>query len=99
VQIAWETGKELSKATLASLGLKQSRPARTPAVQALLSAKPDGKGTPTLDLDVPAGKSIPFYVSLGATAELTADEYQVVRVVERQQNQILGGISFVVIAG
>jgi len=99
VQITWETGKELSKATLASLGLKQSRPAATQAVEVLLSAKPDGNGGPTLDLDIPAGKSLPFYVTLGATAELKPDEYQVVRVVERQQNQILGGISFVAIGG
>lgn len=98
VQITGETGKELSGETLASLGLKQSRPARATAVEVLLSAEPEGKGTPTLDLEVPAGKSVPFYLTLRATAKLKADEYQVVHVVERQQDQILGGISFVAIA-
>lgn len=98
VRIAWELGGELPKETLASLGIKQSRPASTKATEVRLAADPEGKGEPALDLVIPAGKSVPFYVTVHGTAALGPDEYQVVRVIERQQNQILGGISFVVVA-
>ena len=98
VQIAWEPGGELPKETLASLGLKQTRPASTKATEVRLAADPDGKGESTLDLVVPAGKSVPFFVTVHGVTALGPDEYQVVHVIERQQNQILGGISFVVVA-
>lgn len=103
VQISSELGTELPSETLASLGLKQGRPAAKQVVQVGLSLKPitdpgQGIGEPTVDVAVPAGRSVPLYVTVRGTGPLNSDEYQVVHVIERQDKQVLGGISFVAVA-
>lgn len=101
VHVSWTLDGELPKDTLASLGVKQRRPARKPGVEVWLSLKPDAepqRGGSGLDLEVPAGRSVGFYVTVRGTGALSPNEYQVVHVVERQQNEILGGISFVAVA-
>ncbi|MEJ3743188.1 hypothetical protein WEI85_07870 [Actinomycetes bacterium KLBMP 9797] len=97
VQISWGFGGPLPAETLAYLGRKGYRFARQPAIDVTLAAEPKGEDGPVLDLFVPAGKRVPFYVRTKPVGPLAPGEYQVVHIVEHEQGVPLGGISFLVV--
>jgi len=103
VRLTAEIGDELAKEALATLGVKQARPVAKPQFRVGLSLKPATEpggdiGEPVLDVTVPPGRSVAVYVTVRATGRLGPDEYQLLRVVERQNKRVLGGVSLVGIA-
>ena len=104
VVVAVEVGGELDARTLAGLGLRGLRPSREPAVEVGLDHQqrwvgekdPIGKGK--LELRVPRGTSAPVYAAVRAK-NLAKDEYQLVQIVERSKDKVLGGLAFVVVSG
>ncbi|WP_203924217.1 hypothetical protein [Rugosimonospora africana] len=103
VTISSQVGGRLPDGTLATLGLKGRRANPKPIVQVGFSPKPitdpnQGVGDPQLEISVPAGRSVPVYLTVRGGTTLAADEYQLVEVLERQDQQVLGGISFTVVA-
>jgi hypothetical protein len=104
VRIGSEIGAELPEEALATMGLKEARPVAKPAVEVGFSLKPitdpnEGIGEPELEVEVPAGRSVPVYLTVRGGTTLAAGEYQLVQVLERLDEQVLGGISFAVVAG
>jgi hypothetical protein len=103
IRISSEVGAELPKEALPTLGIKEGRPVTKPVVEVGFSLKPindpnGGVGVPELEVEVPAGRSVPIYLTVRGGTTLAAGEYQLVQVLERQDEQVLGGISFVVVA-
>jgi len=97
-----EVGETLDERTLAGLGLARVRPAKEPTVRAGLRLEtgcpaPDDPEAPQkLEVRVPAGRQ--RAVQLALTGTPPADgEYQVVRVEQRHEDAVLGGIAFVVV--
>ncbi|MBX6355480.1 MAG: hypothetical protein IRZ05_06425 [Micromonosporaceae bacterium] len=103
VRLTAEIGGELPEEALATLGVQQTRPVTKPQFRVGLSLKPTEPGgdigEPVLDVTVPPGQSIPVYVTVRTTGRLGPDEYQLLRLVERQDQQVLGGVSLVGIGG
>lgn len=102
VRISALVGGELPKETLPTLGLRDHRPVEKPLVEVGFSTKPitdpkDGVGEPELELEVPAGRSVPVHLTVRGGQDLAAGEYQLVEVVESDGKQTLGGISFAVV--
>lgn len=102
VTLAVEFGGEVDKRVLANLGVKGLRPAPECHVDVGLSlaarcpeqGKPEGKSQ--LELKVERGASVPVFVSLQAR-RLQPGQYQLVHVVERSGDKLLGGVSFLVV--
>ena len=102
VRIGAQIGGELSREALRTLGLADGRPVEKPVVEVGFAEKPitnpkDGVGEPWLELEVPAGRSVPVYLTIRGGADLPAGAYQLVEVIETQKEQTLGGISFAVV--
>jgi len=102
VTLAVEFGGEVDARVLANLGVKGLRPAPECHVDVGLSleahcpeqGKPEGK--PRLELKVERDVSVPVFVSLQAR-RLQRGQYQLVHVVERSGDKLLGGVSFLVV--
>lgn len=93
-------GATLTKDELVTLGLVKSRPVTEPVVTVGLSLKPpgdSGTGKPELEVTVPAGRSVPVYLTIRDGEKLGTGQYQLVQIVERDDKQVLGGISFAVV--
>ncbi|MFD0971982.1 hypothetical protein [Plantactinospora endophytica] len=104
IRISAEIGGELSKEALHTLGLAERRPVGKPVVEVGFSLKPitdpgDGIGDPELVVEVPAGRSVPVHLTVRGGAGLGTGEYQLVEVLERDGDRLLGGISLAVVAG
>ncbi|TMC48917.1 MAG: hypothetical protein E6J20_18365 [Chloroflexi bacterium] len=103
VSIATELGGELDAQTLARLGLPKLRPARAATIEVGLDqvqrcvGEHDPIGKPKLELRVPHGSAAAVQVAVRAK-NLAEGEYQLVRVVERQGDTVLGGLALVVIS-
>ncbi|ROT34047.1 twin-arginine translocation signal domain-containing protein [Micromonospora sp. HM5-17] len=102
VRIGAQIGGELPRETLKTLDLTDSKPVEKPVVEVGFAEKPitdpkEGIGVPELELEVPAGRSVPVYLTIRGGADLGAGQYQLVEVLETQDKQTLGGISFAVV--
>lgn len=103
VVVTAEVGGQLDAATLAGLGLSGLRPAKESAVEVGLNHQgycigaKDPIGTNKLELRVPRGTSAPVYAAV-RTRNLAQDEYQLIQVVERSKEKVLGGFALVVIS-
>lgn len=103
VIVTTEVGGELDAITLARLGLHGLRPAKAPAVEVGLDHErrcvgdkdPIVKGK--LELHVPRGTSAAVYVTI-RTKHLAKNEYQLVQIVERANDKILGGLGLVMVS-
>lgn len=104
VILTTELGGELDASTLASLGLRGLRPAKKPAVEVGLDHEPrcvgdkDPTGNSKIELRVPRGTSAAVYVTVRAK-NLAENEYQLVQIVERSGDKVLGGQGLVVVSG
>lgn len=104
VTVAAELGGELSRTTLASLGLHELRPAKNPKVEVGLGREPrcvgdnEPIGEHKIDLSVPRGTSAAIYAAVRARA-LRKGEYALVRIVERSHDHVIGGLGLVIVAG
>lgn len=101
--LAVEFGEALDERTLEQLGLHKMRPARQRYVEVSLNREPsccheqsDSHGKCELEVHVKRGTSIPIYVSLHSP-NLPRGEYQLVHIVERGSERVLGGVSYVVV--
>lgn len=98
-----ELGGELDANTLASLGLRGFRPAKEPAVEVGIDRERrcigdnDPIGTDKFELHVPRGTSEAVYVTVRAK-NLAENEYQLVQIVERTKDKVLGGLGLVVVS-
>ena len=103
VIVTTEVGGELDAITLARLGLHGLRPAKESMVEVGLDYEqrcvgdkdPIGKGM--LELHVPRGTSAAVFVTVRAK-HLAKNEYQLVQVVERAKDKILGGLGLVMVS-
>jgi hypothetical protein len=99
VVVTVERGGPLPAALLERLSLRRLRPASRPRVSARLSRQPrcaDGRGgDPELMVKAARGTFTPVYVSIQAE-DLPAEEYEVVHVVERAGDHVLGGVSYLI---
>jgi len=103
VLLTTDLGVELDANTLARLGLRGLRPAKKPAVEVGLDRErrcvgdkdPIGKGK--IELRIPRGTSTAVYVTVRAK-NLAHNEYQLVQIVERSEDKILGGLGVVVVS-
>jgi hypothetical protein len=99
--VAIEFGQEVNERVLANLGVRDLRPTRGKHVAASLSLearcheKHDEHGTRELKVHVPRGGLVPVFVSLHAR-DLPDEQYQLVRVVERNDGKLMGGVSYLV---
>jgi hypothetical protein len=101
VEVELTEGRPLSKGVLASLGVKGERYVEPEHLSVALSHQPMGgrekpEGGKALSLEVSRGTSGAAYLSVAARRPLEADEYSVVRVVERDARRVIGGLSVVV---
>jgi hypothetical protein len=96
-------GGELQRDALRDLGIKATRPAREGVMGIGLSDRPGcGARVPReqrLKLAIPAGRSMAAYLGIQSDKGMAADEYLVVRLVEYERDKVVGGITFVVVAG
>jgi len=103
VILTTEMGGELSASTLASLGLRGFRPAKKPAVEVGLDrdrrcvGDKDAIGKGKIELPVPRGTSTAVHVTVRAR-NLSENEYQLVQIVERSKDKVLGGLGLVVVS-
>jgi len=101
-QLTIEFGNAVNESALVQLGLHDVRPARKEVVNSALSRephcneRPDPKGSRELEVQVPRGTSVPLFVTIHAE-HLAKREYQVVRIVERVNGKIVGGVSYLVV--
>lgn len=100
VMVSIEMGGTLDEKVLAQLRLKGFRPARKTVVRAGLSLQAicgdQGLIESRLELRISRGTQIGVYLSVQA-AGLKEREYQLVHVIERSKDRVLGGISYAVI--
>lgn len=102
VLVAAEVGGELDARTLASLGLRGRHPAKKAVVEVGLDLharcrdEKERLGSDRLELHVKRGTSTAVHATVRARA-LGKDEYQLVRIVERGQDKVLGGLAFIVV--
>jgi hypothetical protein len=104
VIVTAEVGGELDPLSLARLGLRELRPATKSApVEVGLSREfrclgdKDPVGATKLEVRVGKGQSTAVFASIRAK-NLARDEYQLVRLTERSDEKLLGGLGFVVVA-
>jgi hypothetical protein len=103
VILTTELGGELDANALESVGLRKLRPAKGPAVEVGLDHErrcvgdEEPIGNDKLELRVPRGTSKPVYVTIRAK-NLAENEYQLVQIVERAKDKVLGGLGLVVIS-
>jgi hypothetical protein len=104
VVVTAEVGGELDPLSLARLGLRELRPATKSApVEVGLSREfrclsdKDPVGPTKLEVSVGKGQSTAVFASIRAK-NLARDEYQLVRLTERSDEKLLGGLGFVVVA-
>jgi hypothetical protein len=103
VTLTTEVGGELDARTLANLGLRGLRPAKEPAVEVGLDheqrcvGEKDPIGKSKLDLRVPRGTSAPVYAAV-RTKHLAKNEYQLVQIVERDKEKVIGGLGLVIVS-
>lgn len=103
VILTTELGGELDKSTLASLGLHGLRPAKKPALEVGLDQETrcvgdkDQIGKGKIELRVPRGTSAAVHVTVRAK-NLAENEYQLVQIVERSKDMVLGGLGLVVVS-
>ena len=101
VRLVTEVGGELDRQTLASLGLADLHPADQRVVEVGLHREAgcleadEPIGEAELRVRVPRRSSAAAYVAVRAE-KLRADEYQLVRVVEMEGQDVLGGLGLVV---
>jgi hypothetical protein len=103
VRLTTELGGKLDAATLASLGLRGLRPAKKRAVEIGLTDErrgagdqdPSGKGE--IELHVPRGTATAVHATV-RVKDLGANEYQLVQIVERSKDEVLGGLGIVVVS-
>jgi hypothetical protein len=101
-RVSVEYGREVDTRLLARLGIRDLHPAQKRSVDVSLSLepycgdRPDPHGKRQLDVHVPRGTWVPVFVAIHAT-DLGHNEYQLVHVVERQAEKIVGGVSYLVV--
>lgn len=103
VVLTTELGGELDERSLANLGLRKFRLAKHSSVEVGLSLErrcvdekePIGKDK--LALHVPRGTSAAVHVTIRAK-NIAENEYQLVQIVERSRDQVLGGLGLVVVS-
>jgi hypothetical protein len=102
VRITAETGGTLSETLLSQLGLEGFRPAAKGVVEvglgreAICGQRDKPAGAREIEVHVPKGTSAGVFASIHATG-LEKDEYQLVHLVERSDDRVLGGLSYVMI--
>jgi len=104
VDVKVEVGGEISKELLLSLGIRAGRSVGTKRIGAVVSHRslcgsPASGEHHALKVHAPRGTSVPVYLNITASQRLEADEYAVVRVMETEQDRLLGGLSVVVMEG
>jgi hypothetical protein len=98
-----EVGGELDAISLGRLGFKDLRPTRKGVVEVGLTREPrcvgdkDPLGSRELEVRVSKGESAAVFASIRAK-DLAEGEYQLVHLVERNGDKIVGGLAFVVVA-
>ena len=103
VMLTTELGGELDAGTLANLGLRGFRPAKAAAVEVGLDHEQhcvgdkDAIGNGKLEVRVPRGTSAAVHVAVRAKS-LPKNEYQLIQIVERAKDKVLGGLGLVVIS-
>jgi hypothetical protein len=103
VRITARIGGALNDGLLAQLGLKGCRPAKDDVTQvglareALCGERNKPVDAREIEMHVPRGTSAGVFASIYAE-ELSDDEYQLVHLLERSGDRILGGISYVVVS-
>lgn len=95
-------GDALPAELLGSLGLETRRYVGAERLSAGLSERSlcgqeRAEGARTLRLPVPRGTSAAAYLNVAAREPLAPDEYAVVRVIERDQERVIGGLSVVIV--
>lgn len=95
-------GDALPAELLGSLGLKTRRYAGAERISAGLSERSlcgqeRAEGGRALRLAVPRGTSAAAYLSVAAREPLAPEEYAVIKVVERDQERVTGGLSVVIV--
>lgn len=98
-QLSVEFGGDLDDGLLKRLGLKSLKPAREPLVEVKFGQKPrcsDPEATRTLKLEVPRGGRSAVFVHIDAQ-RLPRGHYQLVHVLERSGDKVVGGVSYLVI--
>jgi len=108
VQVTVAYGGMLDERVLEQLGLKKLRPAKERVVDVRLSREPrcdiqhsqgddkDNAGNRELTVEVGRGKSVPVYVNMHAR-DLSRGDYQLVHILERHGETVLGGVSYIII--
>jgi hypothetical protein len=95
-----EYGGELAPRLVERLGLQKLRPAHGRHVAVALSfhaqCGEEVRGGPKLEIEARRGTSVPVYASL-MLEDLPRDHYQLVHLVERDRDRVVGGVSYVVI--
>lgn len=97
-----EFGDEIDPQVLARLGLHDLRAAEKNLVEVFLSREPHcdenphPRGNNEMEVHVPRGTWVPVFVTMHAE-HLAHNEYQLVHVVERNAEEILGGVSYLVV--
>jgi hypothetical protein len=104
VDVKVEVGGEISKELLQLLGIRAGRNVGTKLVGAVVShhslcGSPATGDRHSLKVHAPRGTSVPVYLNITASRRLEGDEYAIVRVVETEQDRLLGGLSVVVMEG
>lgn len=103
VILTTELGGELDASTLKSLGLRGLRLAKKPTVEVGLDPErrclgdKDAIWNGKIELRIPRGTSAVVYLALRAK-NLAENEYQLVRIVERSKDKVLGGQGLVVVS-
>jgi len=98
--VSVEIGGEIDEQVLANLGLKGLVPARREGVKVGLGRTPtcdEPNATRELRLEVPRGGTVPVFVHLQAE-QLPHGQYQLVHIVERDENRVVGGVSYAIVS-
>lgn len=97
-----EVGGELDQVTLGRLGLKGLRQAKKAVVEVGLAREPrcpgekDPLGPNRMEVRVPKGQSTAVFAAIRAR-DLAQGEYQLVHLAERDGDQVVGGLAFVIV--
>jgi hypothetical protein len=102
VVVTAEVGGSLDEISLARLGIKGLRPSKENSIEVGLGHQPrcagekESLGPKELRLRIPRGTSVAVYASIRAKT-LLRGEYQLVNIIERSGDLILGGLGFIVV--
>ena len=94
-----EVAKSADERLLRQLGFIDVHPARDVLVDVKLGREArchEPEGRSELDIDVPRGTSLPVFVHLNAQ-KLPQGHYQLVHVIERSGDQVVGGVSYLIV--